>query len=183
MTRINLIDVTHLTDQHLFAEYREITRIFSLVKQAQDKHGVAKTLAKIPPTFRLNDGHVLFFYDKLGFIESRYIALRDELLKRGVNITLKDDIIEFRQVIDNQFYQDFTPNQADLAISVERIIEKIGLKPNWYRLNGEIIDDKSYCLKLESLGIVEKWFILYRLNLNPMSKIKLPQIYIIVKNI
>ena len=65
MTRINLVEVERLTDQHLFAEYREITRIFSLVKQACGKYSQDKILAKIPPTFRLNTGHVLFFYNKL----------------------------------------------------------------------------------------------------------------------
>ena len=144
MTRINLVEVERLTDQHLFAEYREITRIFSLVKQACDKYSQDKILAKIPPTFRLNTGHVLFFYNKLGFIERRYFALRDELCRRKFNITLKDDIVEFREDIDLSFYQDFVPSSADRVISVERILQKIAQKPSWYRLNGEVIDDKAY---------------------------------------
>lgn len=145
MTRINVIAVEQLTDQHLFAEYREITRIFSLVEQACDKQSHEQILAKIPLTYRMSTGHVLFFYDKLAFIEQRYFALRDEVIKRGFNVTLKDDIVEFRQVIDSCFYQDFQPDRQAIAINVERIVEKINAKPNWYKMNGQVINDKDYC--------------------------------------
>lgn len=151
MTRVNVLDPELLTDQHLFAEYREITRIFALVKQACDKYPHDKILAKIPPTYRLNTGHVLFFYDKLGFIEKRYFALRDEVVKRGFNVTLKDDIVEFRQVIDPCFYQDFQPDRQAIAINIERIVEKINAKPNWYKMNKIGIDDENYCQQLKML--------------------------------
>lgn len=152
MTRINVINVTLLTDQHLFAEYREITRIFALVKQACDKYSYVEICKKIVPTYRMSTGHVLFFYDKLAFIENRYFALRDEVLKRGFNITLKDDIVDFRQVIDERFYGDFLPNNADKAVNIERLIEKIHAKPNWYKINGVVIDDKKYCVELTKYG-------------------------------
>lgn len=155
MTRVNVLDPELLTDQHLFAEYREITRIFALVKQACDKYPHDKILAKIPPTYRLNTGHVLFFYDKLGFIEKRYFALKNELIKREMNFTDKDSIVEFRGIIDPIFYQDFEPNETDLAVNCERIIEKIVAKPNWYKMNKIVIDDESYCQQLMSLS---KWW-------------------------
>lgn len=151
MTRINVIDVTLLTDQHLFAEYREITRLFALVKQACDKYSHEQILAKIPPTYRMRTGHVLFFYDKLDFIEKRYFALRDEVVKRGFNVTLKDDIVEFRHAIDPVFYQNFLPNQTEMAVNIERLLEKIHAKPNWYKMNKMVIDDNSYCNNLRKL--------------------------------
>ncbi|MFW2178204.1 MULTISPECIES: pyrimidine dimer DNA glycosylase/endonuclease V [unclassified Moraxella] len=151
MTRINLIEPTLLTDQHLFAEYREITRLFALVKQACDKYPQAKILAKIPPTYRMQTGHVLFFYDKLGFIEQRYFALRDEVIQRGFKVTLKDDIVDFRHIIDEHFYQDFSPSNTDLAVNIERLVEKIQAKPNWYKIRGEIINDDAYCDGLHQL--------------------------------
>lgn len=151
MTRVNVIPVQALTDQHLFAEYREITRVFALVKQACDKHPINTVLKKVVPTYRLSTGHVLFFYDKLGFIEKRYFELKDEVLKRGFNITPKDDIVEFRQIIDKQFYNDFIPNKADMAINIERLIEKIHAKPNWYKIHGQIIDDNNYINHLKNL--------------------------------
>lgn len=151
MTRVNVIPVVYLTDQHLFAEYREITRLFALVKQACDKYPIDMVLKKVVPTYRLSTGHVLFFYDKLGYIERRYFELKDEVLKRGFNITLKDDIVEFRQVIDKRFYNDFTPSQSDMAINIDRLIEKIEAKPNWYKMNGVVVDDESYVVGLKKL--------------------------------
>lgn len=144
MTRVNVIPVEALTDQHLFAEYREITRLFALVKQACDKYPINTVLKKVVPTYRLNTGHVLFFYDKLGFIEKRYFELKNELLLRSFNITLKDDIVEFRQIIDKRFYNDFIPNKADMVINIKRLIDKIESKPNWYKINGKMIDDNDY---------------------------------------
>lgn len=151
MTRVNIIPVQELTDQHLFAEYREITRLFALVKQACDKYPINKVLKKVVPTYRLSTGHVVFFYDKLDFIERRYFELKDEVLKRGFNITLKDDITEFRQIIDKRFYNDFMPNKNDMAINIERLIEKINAKPNWYKMNGKVIDDEQYIKNLNTL--------------------------------
>lgn len=151
MTRINVIDTSLLTDQHLFAEYREITRIPKLVETALQKYSVAHICKKIPNSYRLNTGHVLFFYDKLIFIEQRYFTLRDEALKRGFNITLKDSIIDYRQSIDKIFYQDFSPNITDKAICIERIIEKIQQKPDFYRWYSQKIDAHAYILQLQQV--------------------------------
>lgn len=148
MTRINLIDPTLLTDQHLFAEYREITRIPKLVENALQTKSPNDILQKIPDSYRLSTGHVLFFYNKLGFIEQRYFALRDEVLKRQFNITLKDSIIDYRQHIPTIFYQSFQPNQQDLNISIQRIIDKINEKPDFYRLHSERINVKQYTQQL-----------------------------------
>lgn len=151
MTRVNVIEPSLLTDQHLFAEYREITRIFALVKNAQDKHGIQKTLQKIPPSFVMGTGHVLFFYDKLDFIEKRYHKLKDCVLQRGFDITLKDSIIDFRTQIAPIFYQDYMPNCVDIEKNCTRLIEKIRQRPNWYRLHGDVIDDNAYIARLQTL--------------------------------
>lgn len=148
MTRINLIDPTLLTDQHLFAEYREITLIPKLVENALQNKSIHEVLKKIPDSYRLSTGHVLFFYDKLEFIEQRYFSLRDEALKRQFNITLKDSIVDYRQHIPHQFYQTYQPNQQALAISIQRIIEKINDKPDFYRLYSEKIDAQHYIQQL-----------------------------------
>lgn len=151
MTRINLIDPALLTDQHLFAEYREITRIFALVKNALDKYPPNDIIQKIPSEYRLGTGHVLFFYDKLAFIEHRYFALRDEVVVRGFNITLKDNITEFRKSIPKRFYGDYQPTNTALQLSIARLMDKIYAKPNWYRQHGVLIDDEWYCQVLKSI--------------------------------
>ncbi|MFC0820734.1 pyrimidine dimer DNA glycosylase/endonuclease V [Moraxella marmotae] len=151
MTRVNLIDPDLLTDQHLFAEYREITRIFVLVQRACQKHRLADILKKVPDSYRLGTGHVCFFYDKLAFVERRYFLLKAELQRRQYQFTPKDDIVNFRQQIDGRLYQDFQPQAADVALSVSRLFDKIADKPNWYRWHGDVIDDEQYCQQLRRL--------------------------------
>lgn len=60
MTRINLVPVSELSDQHLIAEYRELPRIFNLVLNAQYK-GKYPLDFKISDTYLLGTGHVTFF--------------------------------------------------------------------------------------------------------------------------
>ena len=63
MTRINIIPVSELHDQHLIAEYREITMVpAALNRTLNSKTGLIRE--KISKRFTLNNGHVYFFYDK-----------------------------------------------------------------------------------------------------------------------
>ena len=72
MTRINIIAVSELTDQHLIAEYREITMVPAALKRTlNSKAGFSKN--KIPDKFTLNRGHVYFFYDKGLYLDKRYL--------------------------------------------------------------------------------------------------------------
>ena len=62
MTRINLVEPSELTDQHLIAEYREITMVpGSLKRTLVSKSGYQEK--KVPKKFTLNGGHVYFFYN------------------------------------------------------------------------------------------------------------------------
>ena len=62
MTRINIINVSELTDQHLIAEYREITMVpAALNRTINSRNGL--DVNNIPKEFTLNKGHVTFFYD------------------------------------------------------------------------------------------------------------------------
>ena len=71
MTRINIIPVSELTDQHLIAEYREITMVpAALMRTLNSKSGLNKQ--KIGNKFTLNKGHVYFFYDKGLYLYNRY---------------------------------------------------------------------------------------------------------------
>ena len=63
MTRINIVDPTELTDQHLIAEYREIFMVAgSLHRTLMSKLGYVES--KVPVQYTLNRGHVYFFYNK-----------------------------------------------------------------------------------------------------------------------
>ena len=130
MTRINIIPVSELTDQHLIAEYREITMVpAALTRTLNSKSGFIKK--KIPDRFTLNTGHVYFFYDKGLYLYNRYDNIVEEMILRGFNPDLKrvfpKDIFPF------ELFNDWTPTIEEQEIVRDRIREKISMKPNWYR--------------------------------------------------
>ena len=130
MTRINIIDTTELTDQHLIAEYREIFMVgSSLQRSLKSSNWDPKN---IPKTFRLGTGHVMFFYDKGKYLSKRYDALREEMINRGMK---PDDARVFkRDQWPDGLYNDWMPTVEDQNIVRKRIEERISQKPNWYRL-------------------------------------------------
>jgi len=131
MTRINLINPSELTDQHLIAEYREITMVpGSLNRTLNSKIGLKRD--KINKNYTLNSGHVYFFYDKGEYLYKRYQNLIQEMKNRGFN---PDKNRKFPTKIfkDNDLYNDWMPKLNDLYLIRKRISEKIAMKPNWYR--------------------------------------------------
>ena len=131
MTRINLIDPHELTDQHLIAEYREITMVAAALKRTlNSKTGLDKN--KIPKKFCLNAGHVYFFYDKGKYLHLRYQNLAREMKRRGFQPDAKR-IFPTAIFVRNGLYRDWTPKRRDYEIIRRRLREKIALKPKWYR--------------------------------------------------
>ena len=131
MTRINIISVSELYDQHLIAEYREITMVPAALKRTlSSKKGLDES--KIPINYTLNKGHVYFFYNKGEYLFKRYQQIIDEMRKRGFKPDIKrkfpKDIF-----INNNLYNDWEPSLEDFKIIKERIQSKINEKPNWYR--------------------------------------------------
>ena len=83
MTRVNMgIPVRCLTDEHLLAEHREIKRI----PQVYVNSLRSGSIGRIPKSFCLGKGHVLFFVDKPRYTLSRYRQLHRECLRRGFNV-------------------------------------------------------------------------------------------------
>ena len=82
MTRINLVNPSILSSQHLMAEYRELPRIFTAIHK--DPHG--SVTRQKPSTYTLGKGHVIFFYDKVHWLLNRYQALYHELTERSYNL-------------------------------------------------------------------------------------------------
>lgn len=124
MTRINSnVSPNLLIDNHLLAEYHEITRLTSI--------NFNKT-HQIPKTFRLGTGHVKFFYDKQLFLHKRYESLREELICRG--FVLKTDLSYKWEQIKKEFptfYNDyeFTKDETELSlIRLTRSLLKIHKK-------------------------------------------------------
>tara|TARA_Y100000590_G_scaffold150191_1_gene172503 strand:- start:62 stop:469 length:408 start_codon:yes stop_codon:yes gene_type:complete len=131
MTRINIIPVSELYDQHLIAEYREITMIpAALNRTLNSKSGIQKS--KISNKYKLNKGHVYFFYDKGKYLDKRYKELIAEMRERGFKCDpdrkFPTDIFK-----DNGLYNDWMPTLQDYKIIRSRISEKLKKKPRWYR--------------------------------------------------
>ena len=131
MTRINIISPSELTDQHLIAEYREIFMVAGSLKRTLiSKNGYLQS--KVPKEYTLNSGHVYFFYNKGKYLNKRYNLIIKEMKLRGFN---PDKERKFPKdiFINNNLYNDWSPNQNDIKIIRQRISEKIALKPDWYR--------------------------------------------------
>ena len=107
MTRINIIPVSELTDQHLIAEYREITMVpAALIRTLNSKAGFSKN--KIPAKFTLNRGHVYFFYDKGLYLDKRYLLLVQEMILRGFNPDVNRHFP--KDVFPSELFNDWTPS-------------------------------------------------------------------------
>jgi len=102
MTRINVVPVEELCDQHLFAEFRELTRI---------PNGIASGKLQ----------------DKLAFLKKRYCQLHKELLHRSYDVTFiwPDDLPKYA------IWNDYVPDDSALWINRERINERMPEKARW----------------------------------------------------
>ena len=132
MTRINIIPVEDLTDQHLMAEYREIFMIGSALQRSLKSEQWDPK--RIPKKFTLNTGHVMFFYDKGKYLYKRYDQIKEELTKRNFNLD-KSRLFKTTQ-FPTDYYNDWEPTKEDQAIVWKRIEERIQQKPEWYRHYG-----------------------------------------------
>ena len=138
MTRINLIDPALLSDQHLMAEYREMPMVPSALRRSLRTKTVEQILKSIPDKFTLNTGHVRFFYNKLFYLQNRYIDVRDELTNRGFKLDYSRPL-GVQDIPSCAFFGDYTPTEEAVKIITARINEKIQMKPHWYRYKGEYV--------------------------------------------
>ncbi len=149
MTRINSsINVTHLTDEHLLAEHREIKRmVYSYLKRKQMSNG----FNNLPEKFTLGKGHVLFFVDKGMFTFNRYVKLHEECLKRNFIVEdYKDNWLQY----ELKYFKDYVPRQEEHELLIERITERLlgSKKLNWHYYSKPI--SKQQSVELLNLGIV-----------------------------
>lgn len=134
MTRINIVPPEELTDQHLFAEVREIRGVPRALARSLKKRGVPGVLAKVPADYTLGVGHMFFFFNKGFYLERRHLGLRMELLRRG--ITFDSSILfdpDGHYGTDAALQLDYTPTQEALDLIRKRIAERIIVKPEWYK--------------------------------------------------
>ena len=129
MTRINIVEPSELTDQHLVAEYREIFMVGSALQRSlKSKNWNPKS---IPKRYTLNTGHVKFFYNKGKYLFNRYDELRTEMKARGM--TPDPTRVFKKEQWPTELWNDGMPLIEDYKIIRKRIEEKIAMKPDWYR--------------------------------------------------
>ena len=122
MTRINVVPVQELSRQHLISEWRELPRTFALAHKASLSS--KPWTSKQPDKYILNTGHVLFFYDKLGFLADRHEKLTQEMLDRGYKPSYTDNLRDVWKDIPKAYWKDYTPTEDALRINRERIKER-----------------------------------------------------------
>ena len=123
MTRINCVPPAELTTPHLIAEYRELPRIFGLVRAAIAR-GERPDDPRNPAEYRLGSGHVRFFYPRLGFLARRQEALIAEMLRRGYSPSFTDPA-GLLTGISEEWCGDWVPSEAAVAINRDRIAERL----------------------------------------------------------
>lgn len=135
MTRVNLIDPVYLYDQHLMAEIREMPMIpASMQRSENSKNGIRWN--KIPKEYKLNRGHVMFFYLHGDFLKKRWKRLIAEAKSRGWNVD--ENRMWFDPWYRNNTMNDFIIKDRNIQENTERIIERYEAKPGWYRYSGKI---------------------------------------------
>ena len=116
MTRINCaIRPSELSNKHLLAEHREIKRIPNCIKSGR------YNLKDIPENFTLGKGHVKFFYNKLLYLQKRYLDIYQECINRGFNITSYHDAFN---ALPSHLNNNYTETERDRHILLERLLER-----------------------------------------------------------
>lgn len=124
MTRINCVPVGELTSKHLVAEYRELPRVFGLVRAYQDRGGRPDSIATHgqPPAYVLGKGHVLFFYTRLLWCRLRYLELVDEMRRRGYSPKYT---VPPEEGLRPEWYGDWGVTPEAMAVNRARIKERL----------------------------------------------------------
>lgn len=122
-----------LLDQHLVAEYRELHIPLASLRARNWRY-----VSPIPPILVLGKGHISFWRDKQLYLARRHSAIVEEMHKRGfrTNYTVwdLDDVPE-------EFLHDWNPTIRDSLLLRDRILQKVAMKPTWYRMYGSSLQD------------------------------------------
>ena len=131
MTRINLVEPEELCDQHLLAEWRELTRIPNNI--VSNKLNTSFIPSRYTVRTESNPsggvGHVKFFINKLKFLHERYNNLLVELHLRGFSCENFWPKVTFPL----ELWGDYLPTTEAINLNRERIKERFPKKARYYR--------------------------------------------------
>ena len=140
MVRINLIKPKSLADQHLIAEYNEILMLLGHVNKFP-------VIENQPKEYCLGKGHINFFKDKLKYLKERHEKIKKEMRKRGFVTNKNIDLNKF----NINLHKNWKPNKKDKEIIKKRLINKIKLKPEYYKYYSQN-KPKKYFIELIKNG-------------------------------
>ena len=123
MTRINVVQVETLSRQHLISEFRELPRAFALAHKASinDKPWTNKQ----PNAYTMGTGHVMFFYDKLGFLADRHKLLILEMQHRGYKPALTGCLREqWQGSIPQGYWKGWEAGMEAIQVNQARIDDR-----------------------------------------------------------
>jgi len=121
MTRINVVPVQELTRQHLIAEYRELPRIFNLVRAAAAR-GETPDDPRNPREYVLGTGHCRFFYPRLAFLRNRQFLLIEEMYERRYEPRYNSNSLGAN--ISEEWWGNYVATSEALALNRARIAER-----------------------------------------------------------
>lgn len=126
MTRINVVPVSTLHRLHQHAEYKELPAVFSMVAKRLERN--PQWWPKVPDEYTLGTGHMMFFADKLEWLNRRYEAICTELREKHF-YALNPRMLraEFGARIPQSFWRglDYEPSPVAIALNLERINERL----------------------------------------------------------
>lgn len=125
MTRINVVEPRMLTGKHLVAEYRELPRVFGLVRHAQYA-GKTPDDYDIPDAYLLGKGHVTFFYDKLLWLSWRHVHLVNEMQRRDYEPKFTENLRVTHSDLSSHWWGDWVPDDNARQINLRRLRETSG---------------------------------------------------------
>lgn len=122
MVRVNLVKPVTLSDQHLIAEYNEILMLIGHVKKYP-------RIYLAPKEYKLGEGHINFFKNKIKYLKCRHEIIKKEMKKRGFKTNKTINLNQFKK----EQKENWKPKTKDFKTIKKRIISRIKLKPNYYR--------------------------------------------------
>lgn len=123
MTRVNCVPPEVLTDRHLVAEWKEIPRILTLIRNQLQSGGIKP----VPETYRLGTGHMQFFADKANWILCRLTELNNEMINRGMRPSkdlMKSYIKAVEELPPEVKLSLWEPTPEDQQLNLSRLKER-----------------------------------------------------------
>ena len=121
MTRINVIPVSELSDQHLIAEYHELPRVIK-----QNIH-----ICNAPDCYVLGTGHMRWARRHWQYVYKRFAELCGEMEYRGFHVNFPANELDTTKCCGTN--GEYIVQERDIELNRARIREKYNKKPNFYR--------------------------------------------------